>query len=549
MKFERTGAVAIDESYLSADWQYDAAPKTEVPVVNDVALLTVRGPLVHHDEWYWDSYDAILRRAAAAFGMTPKAVLISGSSPGGEVSGCFSGARELRSMADHYGIPLVWYVDGESCSAALAWAMACDYVVLPPEGRFGSIGAVVEVCSYAGVDEKYGIDRRIIASGARKADGNPGQPLTDDSVAAIQASVDFVAEKFFEWVSLRTGVPVETIRSWEAGIFHGQQAIDLGIADALEDDASAINFARNRAETLEKESEGSIMPGAKNRSFASVLASLTAIAAEGGANAERANAALAAVEPKEGAEDSEPKEDAEDSEPDGDEPSEDSAAEEDDTSAEGEEPKDEPDGDEATAASALAKAKASKAAALAGRQKALASADASTARAMSALVSDNPKARAAAQGHLREAQTCRERAEVLRQSAAMQDTLITLCKSQLRVEAAVKGSAKKVAGGRAVAGAAQKFAATHAAAQPRAAGAASSRLRPNETPANASGLAALIPEGMAMRAGLVNPSARTQVGMNDEGLTINVGSPEEARKMLEKLQSDVGALYANGGTR
>ena len=63
-----------------------------------VAVIGVRGPLMHHDDDFCESYDQIKRRVSAALASTCRAVVLAIDSPGGLVSGCFDTAAELRAL-------------------------------------------------------------------------------------------------------------------------------------------------------------------------------------------------------------------------------------------------------------------------------------------------------------------------------------------------------------------------------------------------------------------------------------------------------------------
>lgn len=268
MKFERKGALAIDPHYANADWNYTTGAQNEPVVIDGVAIIEIRGPLSHHPDWFFESYDEIVQKVQAAHACPEaRSVQVNGDTPGGEVSGCFSTARIMRRIADESGKPMIWYVDGQTCSAGLALAMACDRVVLPPEGRFGSIGVIAELQSVAAQVAKQGLDVRLITSGARKADGHPLNEITDETVATIQASVDYEADLFMQWVSERTTIPVDTIQSWQAGVFHGQQAIDVGLADELTDDLGAHAMAAALADK-----GNTSMPGQANTASAASTA-------------------------------------------------------------------------------------------------------------------------------------------------------------------------------------------------------------------------------------------------------------------------------------
>ena len=244
MKFLRKCPVAIDPLAWGAhgiDYRFDEGPQQEAEeFTSDIAYISIRGPLSHHDEWFFESYDGIIERARKAFASSAKVVFISGDTPGGDVSGMLDTARELRQLADDSGKLLVWYVDGQTCSAGVVLAMAADYIVIPEEARFGSIGIIAELTSYKKQAESYGAKTVLVTSGERKADGHPMNDISDETIEAVQKSVDYEAELFFSWVSERREIPVETIRGWQAGIFHGQEAIDVGLADELGGEAAAL---------------------------------------------------------------------------------------------------------------------------------------------------------------------------------------------------------------------------------------------------------------------------------------------------------------------
>jgi ClpP class serine protease len=182
-----------------------------------------------------------------AFASSAKIVFVAGDTPGGDVSGCFATARELRRLADASGKLLVWYLDGQTCSAGLALAIAADIVAVPEEARLGSIGVIAELTSVKDAARRVGQQTRLITSGERKADGHPLAEITDDVEAAVQASVDYEANLFYEWVSERRGIPVETIRGWQAKIFHGQEAVDVGLADEVMSESCALRICAGQA--------------------------------------------------------------------------------------------------------------------------------------------------------------------------------------------------------------------------------------------------------------------------------------------------------------
>lgn len=205
---------------------FDAPPPPVVEMRGDVAVVDVRGPLVHHEDPFFDSYDAIKGRIVEALsGETkPRAIVLSLDSPGGMVSGCFDTADEIKARCAAAGVPLYTYVDGQAASAAYALACAGSSIVVPPTGMVGSIGCIAELVDVSAMNAAHGISIELVTSGARKADGNPNRPIEDASVAAVRAQVMQLAELFFEHVAANRPMQVDEVRALEAGIVIGASA-------------------------------------------------------------------------------------------------------------------------------------------------------------------------------------------------------------------------------------------------------------------------------------------------------------------------------------
>lgn len=330
-KFSPSEVCAIDKRALGEF--FSASGGQDTGLRDGVAIVNVRGPLMHHCEPHFDSYDAIKMRVQTALTTKPKAIVLSIDSPGGLVSGCFDTANEIAACCEAAGVPLYAYIDGQACSAAYALACVADVIVIPPSAEAGSIGCVAEMCSTAKIESAMGIDRRIITSGDRKADGNPGQPIADEAVAALTGKVMQLAGIFAEHVCSRRPMKLADVVSMQAGVVIGANAVPM-LADYVmgEDEMLAAiaagTFAAPAAGTTEKtmtikastKAEGGEGGEEKKNPFAkakeSYRASLQAIADDEKGDEkdrEEAKAALAAMDKEE-----EPEASAE-KEPDGDE--------------------------------------------------------------------------------------------------------------------------------------------------------------------------------------------------------------------------------------
>lgn len=250
-KYERTGYLAIAPGALSSIFASLGAADTP-EISGRCAIVRVSGPLDHHADGWFDSYDAIVSRVRAACSTQVDTVLISLDSPGGQVSGMVDAAREIRSVAAAAGKRLVAHVTC-ACSAAYALASACNEIYVSSTGIAGSIGVIEARLDAHQQDAAMGLRLALITSGARKADGHPSQELTGEELAAKQTVVDALAEEFFSLVSENRKVPVESVRSLEASVFAGNAAKMKGLADGVMSFSELLAKLNGEGSKMEKD--------------------------------------------------------------------------------------------------------------------------------------------------------------------------------------------------------------------------------------------------------------------------------------------------------
>jgi ClpP class serine protease len=188
--------------------------------------------LVQHDDHWTDSFDAILERVAVACArQETKAIVLRIDSPGGDAQGCIDCARAIELTCKVSGKPLYAYVDGQACSAAYALACVAERIYIGTTSFAGSIGVAYCREDVSARLANAGVRVAVIASGARKADGNPSQPITDDELRAQQELVDAMAGALFEHVAAHRGLAVEAVAGLDARVFAGKAAIVAGLAD------------------------------------------------------------------------------------------------------------------------------------------------------------------------------------------------------------------------------------------------------------------------------------------------------------------------------
>lgn len=226
------GLIALEPKAYGAFFETDDPAPPDVK--GGIAVVAIRGPLMHHRSWWFDSYDDIRARVGAALEAKPDALVLSIDSPGGLVSGCFESATALREAAAAAGVPVWAYCDGQTSSAAYALACAASKIYAPATALVGSIGVLDALIDATAADEQYGVKVQLIASGKRKTDGNPHQAISDEAIAAAQGRVDELAAHFFEHVAnSRPAMTVETVRGLEAAQVTGAHAERVGLVDGL----------------------------------------------------------------------------------------------------------------------------------------------------------------------------------------------------------------------------------------------------------------------------------------------------------------------------
>ncbi len=218
-----------------AMFDYDKAGFDLTP--EGIAVIGVEGTLVQklgHMRPFsgMTGYDGIGEcfRLAGADKNIP-AIIAHLDSPGGEVAGCFDLADTISSVA---AVKPVWAILDECAySGAYALASACTRITVPRTGGAGSIGVIAMLTDLSGALSKAGVKVNIIQYGAHKADGNEFEPLPEAARARFQAQIDTLGTLFVETVARNRGLTAEAVRATEAATFLADEALALGLVDAV----------------------------------------------------------------------------------------------------------------------------------------------------------------------------------------------------------------------------------------------------------------------------------------------------------------------------
>lgn len=213
------------------------APRPSVPGAVGIAVIPIHGTLVKRTLGLeaasgltsYQDIGAMLDAALADPGVA--GILLDVDSPGGEASGSFELARRVREAA---AVKPVWAVaDDAAFSAAYAIVSSADRLVVTETGGVGSIGVIALHIDQSVRDANEGYRYTAITAGRHKNDFSPHEPLTDTAKGELQAEVNRLYDLFVGHVAAMRGLPETAVRSTEAGLYFGPNAVAAGLADAV----------------------------------------------------------------------------------------------------------------------------------------------------------------------------------------------------------------------------------------------------------------------------------------------------------------------------
>ena len=202
-----------------------------------VAVIPIHGTLVRRTvgleaESGLTSYAGLAAQLDAAIGNPEvSAILLDIDSPGGESGGVFDLADRIRAASQ---IKPVWAVANDMAfSAAYALASAASRVFVSRTGGVGSIGVIAMHVDQSEKDAQDGVHYTAVFAGDRKNDLNPHEPISSEAHAFLKAEVNRIYGLFVETVARHRGIETSAVRDTEAGLFFGQAAVAMGLADAV----------------------------------------------------------------------------------------------------------------------------------------------------------------------------------------------------------------------------------------------------------------------------------------------------------------------------
>lgn len=168
-----------------------------------------------------------------AFRMKPAAVALAVNSPGGSPVQSSLIAARIRRLADEKGIEVHAFVEDVAASGGYWLACAADRIWVDASSLVGSIGVIFASFGFPALLARHGVERRVVAAGANKSLADPFLPQRPEDVERLKALQGPIHEAFIAHVKARRGARLSGGDLFNADVWVGQKAVDLGLADGV----------------------------------------------------------------------------------------------------------------------------------------------------------------------------------------------------------------------------------------------------------------------------------------------------------------------------
>ncbi len=156
-------------------------------------------------------------------------LLVELNTPGGEVVP----SDDVRRAIVAFEGPTVAYTT-DVCGSGGYWiASGCDELLARDGSLVGSVGVIGSRVNAADLAERVGISYERFAAGEFKDAGVSLRDIEEHERAYLQGLIDDFYGQFVERVAEGRDLSKEEIRATEARVYVGEEALELGLVDAL----------------------------------------------------------------------------------------------------------------------------------------------------------------------------------------------------------------------------------------------------------------------------------------------------------------------------
>ncbi len=166
-----------------------------------------------------------------------KAVALLINSPGGSPVQSSLISNRIRELSFEKEIPVYAFIEDVAASGGYWLSCAADKIYAIESSIVGSIGVISSGFGAVEAIKRLGIERRVYTQGKNKGMLDPFLPEKKEDIEQIKNIQKDLHEQFIGWIKKRRGkrikAPDEKI--FNAGIWSGRQAKDLGLVDEIGD--------------------------------------------------------------------------------------------------------------------------------------------------------------------------------------------------------------------------------------------------------------------------------------------------------------------------
>lgn len=163
------------------------------------------------------------------------AVALAINSPGGSPVQSSLIHQRIRQLAAEKSVPVVAFVEDVAASGGYWLALSADEIFADPASIVGSIGVVSAGFGFPEALKRLGVERRLHATGERKAMLDPFSPEKPEDVARLLSLHAELKDLFVETVRARRGAKLKEDEAplFEGDIWTGAKARSLGLIDGI----------------------------------------------------------------------------------------------------------------------------------------------------------------------------------------------------------------------------------------------------------------------------------------------------------------------------
>jgi len=163
----------------------------------------------------------------------PAAVALVVNSPGGSAVQSSLIAARIRRLADDRKVPVHAFVEDLAASGGYWLACAADQIWVDASSIVGSIGVIFASFGFPELMARQGVERRVITAGRSKSLADPFLPQKPEDVDRLRALQSPIHQAFIAHVKARRGARLAEADLFNADVWVGQAAADLGLVDGL----------------------------------------------------------------------------------------------------------------------------------------------------------------------------------------------------------------------------------------------------------------------------------------------------------------------------